>query len=276
MYEATCPDIFNGGRDKALQVLDELKLDNDLTEYMEDVIYISGDLAWMLTALAKLHNGEEKLSKPIAERWEQIKPKYEAAYKSFSEIREGSPTLHAYWKTIHTSTIAFIEQVMSDSTENTQYHPYGFGYFMAMAIRNSYDFLSFLSRDADGNLETISTVEDEIYDSVVNLTTTGYASLMSMRFKLAQETEMFLDEINYRYMFTNNMSLREFRGMLLLLINVDMLKRPNISGLDELVRAIQDGGIVDIINLEGKGRGHRGGGGRGRSLPTDIEDMFDD
>jgi hypothetical protein len=275
MYESVCPDIFKGGKDRALESLDKLKTGDDIQDFMECIINLSTDYAWIMVALAKLYNGEDLLT-IIEEKWNTILATRDNFAKEKAVVQKEHPTLYMYWKTIHMLASTYIERCFQNVGTDTLYHPYGMPHYMACGVRMAYDFVSFLARDADGDYSQFSFLEDELFSDMIVCSDTEYEKITAVRLKFAVETETVTPNVDYKYMFTSNMSLKEFRSMLLIMINIDMLKRRGPGDLQELINAIQDGGILDIISMDGR-RGGSERRGRGRSsIPGDIEEMFDD
>jgi hypothetical protein len=274
MYQSVCPDIFKGGKDRALNNLDKLKLGDDVNDYMESIIALSSDYAWLMVAMAKLYNGEDLLT-IIEDKWKEVLTSVGSSKDESDKVIEKHPTLVMYWKTLHLLCSTYIERSLANACKDTLYHPYGLPHFMACGVRIAYDFVSFLAKDADGEYDLLKPTEDEMFKGVIDCTTAEYEVITTLRLKLAVDMETVTPNVDYKYMFTSNMSLKEFRSMLLILINIDMLKRSGSGNLRELIHAIEEGGLLDVLAVDGRGRS--GGRGRGRtSLPDDIEDMFNE
>jgi len=273
MYESVCPDIFKGGKERAVAILDDLKITDEVSEFMESTLNLSADYAWIMVALSKLYNGDD-LGAVVKEKWEAIQAQKDGNATASEKAATDTPTLYSYWKTIHNTCEQYIKLSMDNIGTDTIYHPYGFVHFLAMSVRIAYDLFSFLSRDADGNFDLVREYEDDIFKAVSESVVSEYEHLMKLRLSLTKEMEVVVpDSFGYNNMFTNDMSIREYRSMLLILINIDMLKRTTAPGLDDLIRAIQDGGMVDVIAVDRDERGHSR---RKREMPDDIKGMFDD
>jgi hypothetical protein len=281
MYEPVCPDIFKGGRDKAMTRVDSFGLSPETLSSIKSIIGMTSDYAWLLVATAKWSEGDD-IGAAVLEKWEAVKSKVEEETEKLVFAGDDEVTLSLYYGSMLNACYSFTKTMFKEIglVIDGRYHVYGFLYYLGCCLRASYDFLAIVGADINNEFLQLKPQITHMIELSSKIGAREYEAIMLVRKEVNEsinDIPGIPSEITYKKMFTTTTSIREFRNALSILINTAIIGDQAGVGdkMEGLLKKLRDSGIVDIIAIDEKGR-HRADSRF--EMPHDIEkdDFLDD
>lgn len=275
IYTAVCTDIFQGKRAKAFEKIDNSNLTDAEKERGKSLVSYSGDLAWMLVALAKMWQGETNLQKAIENNWSLIKHEESIAHFTF---KPEDLSLNLFWSANNGAAKWFIEKSLAQYTDELRglYNPFGFVYFLTIVLQQTYESLLTVAEEADTNYDALHGLADDIVSTVINNSNLEYVSLMSLKNRVARKLDGISQEISFDTMFSNTTTMKTFRNKLAVMINTNSIldSAPSTasdldSKLNGLIESARKAGI-DIIPMQARSPKKTDK----FNFPSDIDEAF--